>query len=277
MDEEAIMYLAMCGVAPLIAIAQLGQFGSGIYTYIIILLVGLLIGFLLIMTFADYVVFPLITGMLDITFQPYKNYKITRSQDAVVKNVNGLYYATGFVTANLFSYVFKAEKLEEDTELKRIEAPESWEKVIMSIPFSFKYHVLSVGLSVQTVRDELEGKRGYQEYQMSRALQSAKANDMVIADIQRKLNVIQARIDSIGKGEKPIASLMYIETTAVGVSEKQALDQLSAQVKQLQISMSAMDVQLLRVVGRELYTLFKFGFGLPTTYAQVATNFGVEK
>ena len=266
------MYLVFCAVIPLLALANLGSFGGGFYTYIVVLLIALSFAFLLAMNFADFIVFPLITGIFGITFQPFKDYKITKSQEAVVKNVNGLYYATGFVTANLFSFVFKAERVEEGEEYKQVQAVDIWEKAVMSIPFSFKFHVLSVARSIQEVRDELEGQRSYQEFQLSKSLNNKNTNEVMITDIQRKINVIQAQIDRISQGEKPIAALMYFETTAVGVSEKASLDALSAQVKQLQIAASALDVQLLRIAGRELYVLFKYSFALPTEYQEMTMN-----
>lgn len=143
----------------------------------------------------------------------------------------------------------------------------------MNLSFPFKYHVLSSGLDVQQVRDELEGKRSFQEFQLSRAMQSSSANEVVLTDIRRKINVIQAQIDRISQGERPIATLMYLETTAVGVSEKAALDALSTQLRSLQISMGALDVDLTRLVGRELYTLFRFNFALPTSFGEIAMQF----
>ncbi len=277
MDEEAIVYLVFTCVIPILVIANLSAFGGGIYTYIVVILCAFLIAFIFTMNFADFLLFPLITGVIGMTFQPYKDYKITKSQEAVIKNVNGLYYATGYLTANLFSYVFKAEREEEAQDLKQVQSVDVWEKAVMSIPFSFKFNVISSGRDIQIVRDELEGKRSYQEFEMSKALSSKSSNEMVINDIQRKMNVIQTQIDRISQGEKPIASLMYFETTAVGVSEKAALDSLTAQLKQLQIAASSLDVQLLRIVGRELYILFKYSFSLPTEYQELATNFDTDR
>jgi hypothetical protein len=277
MDGEAIMYLVFCAVIPVLAIANISAFGGGIWSIIVVFLVVFNLAFLAAMTFADFFVFPLITGMLGITFQPFKDYKITKGQDAVIKNVNGLYYATGFVTSNLFAFVFKAEQAEEGVESKQVQAIDAWEKMIMSVKFAFKFHVLSVARDVQIVRDELEGKRSYQEFEMSKALQAKNSSEVIIGGIQRKINVIQAQIDSIGSGEKPMASLMYFETTAVGVSEKSAMDTLAAQVKQLQVAASGMNTQLTRIVGRELYILFRYSFILPTDFEELHSNFDVEQ
>ncbi len=277
MDDTTMMYFGMSMVIIFIVAANFGTFGGGIYGYGVILICILGVVFLLMMTFADFIVFPLMTGLFGITFQPSRNYKITRGQEAVIKNVNGLYYATGYLTANLFAHTFKAEAAPEGEDERRMVAPENWEKAVMSLDFPFKFHVMSSALDVQQVRDELEGKRSYQEFQMSRAMQSKNTTEVIMADLQRNINVIQAKMDRISQEEKPIANLMYIETTAVGVSEKAALDNLSAQLKQLSIAMGVLDVQILRVVGRELYTLFKFSFALPTTYEELSSNFDIQQ
>ena len=102
------------------------------------------------MSFIDYTIFSFVTNALGITFQPASNYKIVKGQEAIIKNVRGLYYATGFITANLFPYYFKQEESEAGAaadEEKMVQAPESWERAIMNLDFPFKYHVLSVGLT----------------------------------------------------------------------------------------------------------------------------------
>ncbi len=210
---------------------------------------------------------------MGITFQPANSYYIIKNQNAVLKNVNGLFYATGYVTANLFPYTFKEERNEENTDDQLQSAPEKWERAIMSIGFPFKFHVLSAGLDVQKTRDDLEGKRGYQEFQLSRLLQNPSANDVAVTNIQRNINIIQAKIDRISQGEKPVAALMYLETTAVGISEKAAIDALNDQVRQLQISFSAFDVDLSRIAGRELYTIFMYNFMIPLEVENVASDF----
>ena len=274
MDEEGIVYLALSFVIIFIAIVELPTFGKGEYflSALVIIISGIVA--LLIFNFADYIAFPLVTILFGITFQPAAGYKIVKGQDTVLKEVGGLFYATGYITSNLFPYSFKKEEGTDENVLqtKLLTAPENWERAIISIGFPFKFHVLSTGLDTQKVRDDLEGKRSYQEFQMSRALQG-NANDITIANIQRVINIIQAKIDRISQGEKPIATLMYIETTAIGLNEKDALDKLNEQIKAIQIALSTFDVDLTRIAGRELHTLFKFNFALPTTFAEVATHF----
>jgi hypothetical protein len=87
---------------------------------------------------------------------------------------------------------------------------------------------------------------------------------MGLEAIQRQINVMQARIDRISQGEKPLNALMYIETTAVGVSEKEAIDNLSNQLNELQTVFNIMDISITRVTGSEVYHLFKFNYMIPS-------------
>jgi hypothetical protein len=276
MDEGSVAYIIFSMIVPLAAFAFLPQIGTGIFGIVAVILILVGVGAILLMNWADFILFPLVTYLFNITFQPAAGYKIIKTQDAVVKDVNGLFYATGYLSANLFPYVFRQEVQGTSDELKMLSAPETWERCLMSLGFPFKFHVLSSGLDVEKVREELEGKRSYQEFQMSRALQSGTANDVGITEMQRKISILQTQIDRISQGEKPIATAMYVETTAIGVSEKAALDALSAQVKGLQLSLGALDVDLVRIVGRELHTLFSFNFGLPTSLEEIGSYFNQQ-
>ncbi len=276
MDELGIVYLALCMIIVFLALVALPDFGPGLYTYIAIALILITVAFLVIMNWADFLLFPVITSLLNITFMPAKDYKIIKTQDAIIKNVGGLYYATGYLTGNLFSYEFKSENPDQDMEEKIAGASDKWERAVMSIDFPFKFHVLSCGRDIQQARDELEGRRSYVEFQMSRAIQGGKTSDVEIGELQRKLDVYQAQINRISQGEKPISTLMYVETIAVGVTEKAAVDTLASQVKRLQVSLGSLDIDLLRVVGRELYTLFTFNFTLPINYDGIRSNFDLQ-
>jgi hypothetical protein len=104
-------------------------------------------------------------------------------------------------------------------------------------------------------------------------MQNSSGKDMAVSEIQRKINVLQRKMDRISAGEKPVATVMYMETTAVGVSEKAALDELDRQISALQIALSPLNLDLQRVMGRELYTLFKFNFAIPLNHDEMSGYF----
>ncbi|MCL4383227.1 MAG: hypothetical protein M1168_00370 [Candidatus Marsarchaeota archaeon] len=279
MDEEAIEYLAFSMLIVFLVIAASSSFGGGIFSILASIIALVTAGIILILNFADYLIFPAVTKALNMEFYPARNYKIVKTQDAILKNISGLYYATGFIAMNLFPYSFKEENMpsQEEDQQKLLTAPESWEKSIINLTFPFKFHVFACGLSVQNIRDELEGKRSFQEFEMSKAQKADKPDPLALTEIQRKINVIKARIDRISQGERPVATIMYIETTAVGVSEKSAMDNLTEQIKELQLGFSYLDLELQRVIGRELYVLFQFNFSLPISFEETAQYFDQQQ
>lgn len=275
MDEETIIYLGFTCI-----VALIGIFFSGGYGTLSIVAVALCVAtlvFIIVLNYADFIIFPVFTTLLGIKTMAAKNYVIPKNQNCIIKNVNGLYYATGYLTANVYNYVFGAERVEEGEDVKLGAAPDKWERIVMSVKFPFKFHMITYANEIQSYREELEGKRGFLEFQLSKEMQASSPNQLTIDDFQRRINIIQSRIERLSSGERPVGSVMYIETIAVGVSEKAAMDALTNQVNQLQTVFNSMDLSINRVVGRELNILFKFGFQLPTNSAELEGLFNVQK
>ncbi|MEM3791318.1 MAG: hypothetical protein QXL16_01140 [Candidatus Micrarchaeaceae archaeon] len=246
----------------LIILFIVSEFGPFKLVMVAFSIIGL--AMLLLLTYADFVIFPLITNALKLETVPAKDYIIPPSQDKVIKKYNSIYYATGYLSANVFSYVFASEQLDESEDIKLAEAPDKWERAVMSIDFPFKYTIISFAHDVQKYRDELEGKRGYYEFQLARESQGGNPNPEIVQDLQRKINIVQARLERLSRDEKALYSIMYIETTATGISEKEASDNLDAQLSKLRTAFSGFDIDATRIVGRELYYVFLFNYILPS-------------
>lgn len=273
MDETTVAYLAICAIIMVLLLSSSSKFGLVGILIDILAVLGLFI--LLLLAFADFLIVPLFTKLLNITMVPAKNFTITSGQDAVVKYSNGIYYATGYLTANVYNYIFAAERATED-EPELTGAPEKWEKAIMNIHFPFKFNMVVASEEIQRYRDELETKRGLLEFQYSKEMQSTNPNPMGLENMQRQINVIQTRIDKIGEGEKPVNSIMYVESTAVGVSLKEAQDALANQLNELQTIFNVFDLSLTRIIGRELYLLFKFNYLIPSLN-ELTSSFNVQR
>ncbi len=271
-DPEKLIFIIISFLVVVLGFA-FGSSFKGIYYIIAMIFVMITAIFVLMMGFADTIVFPLIMSAIGMRFQVAENYWMSKEQSSIIKNVNGLYYVTGYISANLFQYTFKLEMPPEEEESKMEQAPSNWERAVSTLRFPWKYNVISAGLDVQDIRSELEGKRSFQEFQLARLMQSSNPSATAMQDIQREINIIQAKMDRISGGEKPIATLMYIETTAVGVSEKAAADSLNAQVSSITTALGSFDVQLDRIKGRELLALFRANFSIPQSIGELNDTF----
>ncbi|MGC8586923.1 MAG: hypothetical protein ACP5K9_01380 [Candidatus Micrarchaeia archaeon] len=275
MEQEEILYMAIAGMIVLLLLFVIGSYGP--FKLVVLILALLAFGMIVSLEYVDFLLFPLVTIITKTSIMPAKGYSIPKNQKYVVKNVNGIYYATGFITANIYKYVFAAERVGEDEESQLSQAPENWERIVMNTHFPFKFNLITFAQDIQEYREELEGQRGFLEQQLSKEMSGPNPSQMAIDDFQRKINVLQARIDRISSGERPLWSIMYIETTAAGVSEKAAADSLENQINQLQTIFNSMDISMMRIVGRELYYLFKFNFALPTLQSDIMKLFHKQK
>lgn len=260
MDVETVVYLGLSAVIVLVVLTGAGRYGDAGLPIVVLGLLVLLIIFL--MNFADFLLFPLLTKYLNLEVQLSKEHRVPKSQDCVLKYTNGLYYATGYLTANVYKYVFAAEAEIPEQDQGLPEAPDKWERIIMNTKFPFRFSMIASAEDVQKYREELEGQRGFLEFQFSKESQSQNPNPLTLTELQRKMNIVQTRIDRISEGELPIYSLMYIESTAVGVSEKEATDLLTDQLNHLQTVFNAFDLSIARIVGRELHALYGLNYRL---------------
>ncbi len=261
MQIEDIVYLGITALVALALIATASNYGE--FSIVVILLAILTIIINLAINYADFLLFPIFTSLLRITIIPGRNFIIPRNQKSIIKYINGLYYATGYLTANIYSYVFVAENPEANEETTLASSPEKWERIIMSLDFPFRFNVIASAQDIQSYRSDLEGQRGFLEFQLSKEMKNQNANQMTIEDLQRRISIVQTKIERISSGERPVNSLMYIETTAVGVSEKEAVDSMENQINELQTVFNSFDLNIIRIVGRELYYMYKFNYALP--------------
>ncbi|MCL5412941.1 MAG: hypothetical protein M1569_00875 [Candidatus Marsarchaeota archaeon] len=273
MNVKQIAYLAVSLMVPFLlflSAATFGIFGTAIALFSLIT-----VAIIFMLAFADYIIFPLFTRLLNIIIIPSKDCVITKGQDSIVKYTKGIYYATGYITASVYNYVFAEEQQVNDQD-ELVAAPDKWEKATMNMDFPFKFNLIVTGEDVQKFRDELESKRGLLEFQYSRESDTSAPNVMELENIQRQIRVLQAKIDKLGAGLKPLNSLIYLESIAVGVSEKDATDKLAGQLDQMQTVFNIFNLSMARVVGRELYLLYRLNYALPGI-AELEEEFQIQR
>ena len=262
MNEETIFRVGITLILALMLVSFSAAYGP-FYVLAIVFFIAAFV-LIVILSFADFVLFPIFTRLLKVTTVPARDYTIPKENDGIVKYVNGLYYATGYITANVYNYVFQAEQMIEGEDNEMLMGPDKWEKAVMSVKFPFKFIAIGQAVDIQKYRDDLEGRRAYLEFQYSKSESAPNVSSSILEDLKRRMRVLQVRIDRLGAGERPLSSMMYIETTAVGITMNDALSKLTQQVDQLQTVFNVFDLSLVRVVGREMYSLYKLNYYMPT-------------
>ena len=253
-----MIYLGFGALTFIILLFSAGSYGS--FSIIVSALAIFGIAMIFLINYADFLVFPVVTMLLNKEIIVGKDYIIPSKQDCVLRYVNNIYYAIGYLTANIYNYVFTAEQVSEFDEERMLESVDKWENLVSNIDFSFRYNIIAIGEDVQKYREDIEGKIGFYEFQLNREMMSGNPNQQTIDELQRKINVMRARLERLSREERPVSAIMYIETIGYGVTEKSAIDDLNAKLNRLQVAFNIFDVSIARVVGRELYYLFNSDF-----------------
>ncbi len=275
MDSKTMVYMGITLLIVVLSLLTVKSYGA--YGIIVVIFAVLAFLTILAVNYADFLLFPAITYVLNLRISPAKGYIIPKSQNCIIKSVNGLYYATGFITANVYSYVFSQEGIEFDQDEKLAAGPEKWERLVMSVKFPFRFSMMTYAKDIQKYREDLESKSGYLSFQLSRESGSSSPNQMTIDDLQKRINAIQTQIDRLTQDERPVTSIMYMETIAVGVSEKAAMDVLENQISKLETVANSLDLNAMRVTGRELYQLFEFNYHVPERPVEFTQLFNEER
>jgi hypothetical protein len=214
--------------------------------------------------FFDYLVLPFFTNIFGIVEIPAEGYEITKKQDAVIKYINGIYYAVGYIGASIYEYVLRREEPEENLEGRFIQGLELWERAIASIKFPIKFSIISFQRDLVAARRELEEQRDYWEYRLSKEMQATMPNAMEIDNIQRKIRVLDVKLNRMSAGEKPLGVLMYASVYACGLSKEAALKNLEVAIKEATVTLgNALDLKVSRLYGRDLKNAFLFEYVIP--------------
>jgi hypothetical protein len=262
--EEELAKAILSGIGVIISLWALFSSDMGFFG---IIAAFLLIGFgalIPITFFLDFLVLPLFTDTFGIIEIPADGYEITKKQDAIIKYVNGIYYATGYLGTSIYEYVLRREEPEENLEGRFIQGLELWERAVASIKFPIKFSIISFQRDLVSARRELEEERDYWEYRLSKEMQLSMPNAMEIDNIQRKIRVLDVKLNRMSAGEKPLGVLMYASVYACGLSKEAALKNLESAVKEASVTLgNALDLKVSRLTGRDLRNAFLLEYVVP--------------
>jgi hypothetical protein len=146
-DQEEMMYLATTILVAFLVLVNANASIFGPFVIPVVIFALLAIVAILMINYADFIAFPLFTTVFGISVIPGKGYIIPKNETAIIKYTNGLYYATGYITANLYKYVF-THRIRVQTRRLRLPPQQTGGRgAIMSINFPFKFNVISTALT----------------------------------------------------------------------------------------------------------------------------------
>lgn len=255
-DEElSKALLSGCGI--LLSLWALSSANLGFFGLILFFISLAFVALIPITMFLDYLVLPAFTYLFRITEIPADGYEIVPEQNAIIKNVQGIYYAIGYLGISIYEYVLRREEPEENIQLQFLQGLELWERAVERFNFPLSIDLISFQRDLMATRREFEEQRDYYEYRLSKELQAPNPNALEVEALQRKIRIVNLKLNRMSSGEKPIGVLMYATVIAYGSNKQAALQNLNALIKEATVTLSnALDMKVERLSGRDLRNAF---------------------
>jgi len=207
-----------------------------------------------------YLIIPLITQRSKIVMVTEEGYEIPPEQDAVVKNVNGVFYASAFLGLKIFESATE-KSLEENISYSKY-----FERAISNLKYVTKIAYMLYVEDVGEKRKMIETKRAEAQLRLSRERDKPDPDVLKLDKYEREVAHWDAQLNKLIKGVKPMGVLAYAMTTATGISKEAALAAVRSQASELRtVLANALNVEVVPLSGDEMLKCFEWEKFYPAT------------
>ncbi len=248
------------GVIGLIFVFLLGSTGA-IFGGILIA-IGTIMG--VIVWKYGYLVVPLITQRTNVVMMSGEGFEIPPSQDVIVKNVNGVFYASAFLGLKIF------ESVTERSPEEAVSYSQYFERAISNLKYVTKISYLLYVEDIRQKRQLIETKRAEAQLRLSRERDKPQPDPLKIDRYERELALWDGQLTRLIKGVKPMGITAYAMTTAAGVSKEAAIAKARVQAQELRTLLAnALNVEVVPLQGDEMMKCFEWERFYPTTIQEL--------
>ncbi len=206
-----------------------------------------------------YFIIPVITKFSNIVLMTDSGYEVPPSQDVIIKKVGTEYYATKFLGVRI--YESAAEKsLEENVVYSNY-----FERAISSVKFVTKFCMMVYVKDMGDYRMKIETKKAEAQLKLSREREKPEPDILKLDRYEREVAMWTSEIEKLARGYKPMATVAYVMTTAVGISKESAKASVSSQANELKATISnALNCEVEELTGDEMLRCIEWEYMLPS-------------
>ena len=207
-----------------------------------------------------YLIIPLITQRTNVVMMSDEGFEIPPSQDVVIKNAGGVFYASAFLGLKIF------ESAAEKTAEENIAYSQFFERAISNLKYVTKIAYLLYVEDVGEKRKMIETKRAEAQLRLARERDKPRPDVLRISKYEAEVATWDAQLTRLIKGVKPMGIVAYAQTTAVGVSKEAAVAAARSQANELRTLLAnALNVEVVSLAGDEMLKCFEWERFFPTT------------
>ena len=207
-----------------------------------------------------YILIPLITQRGNIVQIMEGGYEIPPSNDVVLKNVGGIYYASKYLGVRIF------ESASEKTMEENMVYSEYFERAISSVKYVTKFAMMVYMKDITEHRQRIETKHAEAQLRLARERDKPDPDVLKLDRDEKEGAMWEDQINKLTRGIKPMGVVSYVMTTATGVSKEAAMAAVGAQANELKATISnALNVQVEPLTGDEMLRCFQWETMIPPT------------
>lgn len=207
-----------------------------------------------------YLLIPLITTRANIVQIMEGGYEIPPTNDVVLKNVGGVYYASKYLGVRIY------ESASEKSVEENVVYSEYFERAISSIKHVTKFAMMIYMKDVTDYRNRIETKHAEAQLRLARERDKPDPDVLKLDRYEKEVAMWEGQINKLTRGIKPMGLISYIMTTAVGVSKEAAMAAVNSQANELKATISnALNVQVDPLQGDEMLRCFQWELAIPPT------------
>lgn len=211
-----------------------------------------------------YLFIPLITERTKIVMVTDTGYEIPPSQDVIVKNVNGVFYASAFLGIKIF------ESATEKSAEENLAYTQFFERAISNIKYVTKVAYILFVEDVGEKRKLIETKRAEAQLRLARERDKPQADVLRMDKLEKEVQVRDAELTRLIKGVKPMGIIAYAQTTATGLSKDAAMAVARTQANELRtVLANALNVEVVNLSGDEMLKCFEWEKFFPVTVQEL--------
>ena len=207
-----------------------------------------------------YLAVPLLTQKGNVVQIMEGGWEIPPSNDVVLKNVGGVYYASKYLGVRIY------ESASEKSVEENMVYSEYFERAISSVKYVTKFAMMIYMKDISEHRSRIETKHAEAQLRLARERDKPDPDVLKMDRYEKEVAMWEAQINKLTRGIKPMGLVSYVMTTAVGVSKEAAMASAAAQANELKATIAnALNVQVELLTGDEMLRCFQWEVMIPPT------------
>ncbi|MEM0438013.1 MAG: hypothetical protein QXU54_01805 [Candidatus Micrarchaeia archaeon] len=252
----------IAGVVFVTAIALFILFQAGIVIFAIGLLLALLVGAFI---YFGHFITPLITRIAGITYRKGE-YIFPPGQDVIVKKSGDKYMAAKFMLVNIPEREEVSGKREERSEVYL----KDFEAAVSAIHVPVKFNMLLATKDISAYRESIQSKVYEYGLRIKREMEKAEPDVIKLDKWQKEKEFNENLLKRLASGVKPMACVMYVMTLAKGITQKEAIDKVKANAKEIKAVISNnLNAEVTDLIGEDAELCLEWERALPTSYEEL--------